>query len=43
MPNIATLPLLLKQLSLPSMYAHWESHAAQAEQSHWGYASDQYA
>jgi DNA replication protein DnaC len=37
MPNIATLPLLLKQLSLPSMYAHWESHAVQAEQSHWSY------
>jgi DNA replication protein DnaC len=37
MPNIATLPLLLKQLSLPTMYAHWESHAVQAEQSHWSY------
>jgi DNA replication protein DnaC len=37
MLNIATLPLLLKQLGLPSMYTHWESHAAQAEESHWGY------
>lgn len=37
MPNIATLPLLLKQLGLPGMYAHWESHAAQAEQAHWTY------
>jgi DNA replication protein DnaC len=37
MANIATLPLLLKQLSLPCMYAHWESHAVQAEQSHWSY------
>jgi DNA replication protein DnaC len=37
MSNIATLPLLLKQLNLPNMYAHWESHAVQAEQSHWSY------
>lgn len=37
MSNVATLPLLLKQLSLPSMYAHWESSAAQAAQFHWGY------
>jgi len=37
MLNTATLPLLLKQLGLPSMYTHWESHAAQAEESHWGY------
>lgn len=37
MLNIATLPLLLKQLSLPSMYTHWESQAALAEESHWGY------
>lgn len=37
MPNIATLPLLLKQLGLPGMYAHWEAQAAQAEQDHWTY------
>jgi DNA replication protein DnaC len=35
--NIATLPLLLKQLGLPGIYAHWEAHAAQAEQLHWSY------
>lgn len=37
MPSIATLPLLLKQLGLPSMYAHWESDAVHAKQSHWNY------
>jgi DNA replication protein DnaC len=37
MPNIATLPLLLKQLNLPGMYTHWEAHAQAAEQSHWSY------
>jgi DNA replication protein DnaC len=37
MPNTATLPLLLKQLNLPGMYAHWQSHAMQAEQSQWSY------
>ena len=37
MSNVATLPLLLKQLGLPSMYTHWESHALRAEQSHWSY------
>lgn len=37
MPNVATLPLLLKQLGLPGMVTHWESHAAQAEQSRWSY------
>lgn len=37
MSNTATLPLLLKQLHLPGMYAHWESDAARAEQSHWSY------
>lgn len=38
MPNIATLPLLLKQLGLPGMYANWESFATRAEESHWRYA-----
>lgn len=33
----ATLPLLLKQLSLPCMHAHWEEMALKAEQAHWGY------
>lgn len=33
----ATLPLLLKQLNLPCMHAHWEELAAEAEQAHWGY------
>jgi DNA replication protein DnaC len=37
MPNAATLPILLKQLGLPSMLTHWESCAEQAEQSHWTY------
>ncbi len=37
MPNTATLPLLLKQLGLPSMGAHWESAAKQAEDLHWSY------
>lgn len=37
MPNIATLPLLLKQLGLPGMYSHWETYAEQAKQSHWSY------
>ncbi len=38
MPKTATLPLLLKQLRLPSMYAHWESEAEMAEKSNWTYA-----
>ena len=37
MPNAATLPLLLKQLALPSMYANWETAAKQAEKNHWSY------
>ena len=32
MPNAATLPLLLKQLALPSMCANWETAAKQAEE-----------
>ncbi len=38
MPNSATLPLLLKQLGLPSMYANWEQESHQAEKHHWTYA-----
>lgn len=37
MSNVATLPLLLKQLGLPGMYADWESQAKHAEESHWSY------
>lgn len=37
MPNVATLPLLLKQLKLPGMYANWEATAELAEKSHWTY------
>lgn len=32
-----TLPLLLKQLSLPSMYAHYASQADEASSGHWSY------
>jgi DNA replication protein DnaC len=38
MHNAATLPLLLKQLHLPSMYDHWEDLSQQAQKSHWSYA-----
>jgi DNA replication protein DnaC len=38
MLNVATLPLLLKQLHLPSMYTHWESLSHQAQKDHWSYA-----
>jgi len=37
MPNAAILPLLLKQLGLPSMAAHWENEANTAQQKHWTY------
>lgn len=37
MSNIATLPLLLKQLGLPSMLAHYESQSKIAEDKHWEY------
>lgn len=37
MRNIATLPLLLKQLNLTSMYQHWEDLAKQAQKENWGY------
>jgi DNA replication protein DnaC len=33
----ATLPLLLKQLGLPTMYRHYEAKAQEAMQSHWTY------
>lgn len=38
MPNAATLPLLLKQLGLPSMYTHWEEKADLAANNQWTYA-----
>ena len=38
MPNAVTLPLLLKQLGLPNMYANWEEEANKAEKHHWTYA-----
>lgn len=37
MHNIATLPLLLKQLGLPSIYKHWEEMAETAQQQSWTY------
>ena len=37
MSNIATLPLLLKSLSLPGMCANWENQAKLAEESCWSY------
>jgi DNA replication protein DnaC len=33
----ATLPLLLKQLNLTCMHAHWEEVAQEAEKAHWSY------
>jgi DNA replication protein DnaC len=38
MPNIATLPLLLKQLGLQSIYANWEEVAQEAETANWSYS-----
>lgn len=35
--NTATLPLLLKQLGLPSMLSHWEAQSEEAQQHHWTY------
>ena len=35
MPNIATLPLLLKQLGLPTMLRRWEALAETAQQEQW--------
>lgn len=37
MHNIATLPLLLKQLGLSSMYNHWEEVAETAQNQSWTY------
>lgn len=37
MSNVASLPLLLKQLGLPCMYSHWESTAKKGEQQQWTY------
>src|SRR5690606_22884590 len=37
MANTATLPLLLKQLGLPCMLAHYDEQAAIAEDKHWHY------
>lgn len=37
MANTATLPLLLKQLGLPCMLAHYEEQAQIAENKHWQY------
>lgn len=37
MRNVATLPLLLKQLKLPTFQQHFEHHAQQAEASSWSY------
>lgn len=37
MPNIATLPLLLKRLGLPSIYENWEAVAEEAETANWSY------
>ena len=38
MCETATLPLLLKQLGLPSIYNNWEAVAREAEEKHWSYA-----
>ena len=37
MPNTATLPLLLKQLGLPCMYAHWQEESEIAMKNQWSY------
>jgi DNA replication protein DnaC len=37
MSNTATLPLLLKQLGLPSMLAHWEEQSELAQKNNWTY------
>ena len=38
MSNVESLPLLLKQLGLPTMYDQWESKAHEAEKNNWHYA-----
>ena len=35
MPSVETLPLLLKQLGLPSMSSHWESMVDEAIEKEW--------
>lgn len=35
--DVATLPLLLKQLCLSTMAKHWEEQSVQAESAHWSY------
>lgn len=37
MRDTATLPLLLKQLCLATMYKNWESFAKEAQEHHWTY------
>lgn len=37
MHDATTLPLLLKQLCLATMYKNWESVAQEAEEAHWTY------
>ncbi len=37
MRDAATLPLLLKQLCLATIYRNWESVAKEAEKQHWTY------
>jgi DNA replication protein DnaC len=37
MSNAATLPLLLKQLGLPSMFSHWEEQSELAQKDNWTY------
>jgi len=37
MHNIATLPLLIKQLGLPSIYSRWEELAETAQTQNWTY------
>ncbi len=38
MSNQHTLPLLLRQLRLPTMHAQWNTKALEAEQGQWSYA-----
>ena len=37
MVNSVTLPLLLKQLGLPTIFRHYEEKAKEAEENHWSY------
>jgi DNA replication protein DnaC len=37
MVNTATLPLLLKQLGLPTIFNHYETRAEEAAEKHWTY------